>query len=470
MDDHIYKTICGLLKGADICTKRKLLVKLREEIHEEELSQTPVPNPELVTYHPKYISQEQDVLLAELQLDFDNMKKTHFNKDSNRQTRNGASKVSSIWIGSQPYTYTGSSHPANEMNNYPGTSKLMNILNSDPRFSSYKKFNSCQGAYYKDGKAALSLHSDDEKKQLDLSCPIVILSFGDTRQLKMFPKETLHKSKRVRDSRDCIKTVDMEDLSMTIMWPGCQDALAHMVPRSDECSGERISLSFRVAITEEDTITEDCNASGEDLFLTPSSPSHSPVVLPKKPTTLILGTSITKGLIGEKLAKRNIYCHNISGSGYKISHLDKQLDEFYKNPDFANCDVKKVIVSVGTNDIRYCKGDINHLKTPMKNLINKLRDYYSDNIQIFIQSVLPIKVTNEYTILNVRRYNSMLFNICRESKCFYLDVFRQFLTFDGHFNQDLFVDGCHIKSSCIGLLARSYIKVINRDVFNPLIT
>ena len=127
------------------------------------------------------------------------------------------------------------------------------------------------------------------------------------------------------------------------MWPGCQDALAHMVPRSDECSGERISLSFRVAITEEDTITEDCNASGEDLFLTPSSPSHSPVVLPKKPTTLILGTSITKGLIGEKLAKRNIYCHNISGSGYKISHLDKQLDEFYKNPDFANCDVKKVI-------------------------------------------------------------------------------------------------------------------------------
>ena len=467
MGDHIYRTICGLLKGADACTKKKLLVKLREDINKDELSQTPTPDPDLVSYHPNYISD--DVLLAELKLDFEDMKKEHFN--NNIRTRNSTNKVGSVWIGSQPYSYTGSSHPANEMTNYPGTSKLMQTLNSDPRFKAYKNFNSCQGTYYKNGKVALSLHSDDEKQHLDLSCPIVIMSFGVTRNLTLYPKVALHKSKWEREKMDCVKTVEMEDLSMTVMWPGCQEALAHMVPRSDDTTGERISLSFRVALTEEDTPASGCDASSDDLFgtPTPSSPptSASP---PKKPTTLILGTSITKGLIGEKLTKRNNYCHNISGSGFKISNLDKELDDFYKNPDFLNCDIKKVIVSVGTNDIRYCKGDINHLKTPMKNLINKLRDYYSDNIQIFIQSVLPVKVTNEYTILNVKRFNSMLFNICRESKCFYLDVFRQFLTFDGHFNQSLFVDGCHLKSSCMGLLARSYIKVINRDVFNPLIT
>ena len=166
------------------------------------------------------------------------------------------------------------------------------------------------------------------------------------------------------------------------------------------------------------------------LLQTPSSQ--------KKPMTLILGTSITKGLITHKMTRRNNACHNISGSGYKFSDLNRELDDFYREDKFPDCRVVKAIVSVGTNDIRNCKGVINHLKTPLTNLIEKLRLYYPD-IKIFVQSVLPVRIVNEFTVLNVRRYNSMLFNTCRERKCYYIDVFRNFLTVGGHFNEYLFV-------------------------------
>lgn len=65
----------------------------------------------------------------------------------------------------------------------------------------------------------------------------------------------------------------------------------------------------------------------------------------------------------------------------------------------------------------------------------------------------------------------MLFNTCRSNKCIYIDVFRSFLTPKGHFNEALFVDGCHLKTRSLGILAHSFIRVINSpSMFNPLIT
>ena len=31
-------------------------------------------------------------------------------------------------------------------------------------------------------------------------------------------------------------------------------------------------------------------------------------------------------------------------------------------------------------------------------------------------------------------------------------------------------DGCHLKPRCLGILARSFIPIINKDIFNPLIS
>ena len=263
----------------------------------------------------------------------------------------------------------------------------------------------------------------------------------------------------------------MDDGSLTTMYPGCQEALCHRVPRGTEKTGGRWALSFRSVIIEEPVPclsprAEESDTSA-DLFDAPSCPSEP--IKPKKPMTLILGTSITKGLLAHKMTRRNNACHNISGSGYKFADLDRELDSFYREDRLPDCRVVKAIISIGTNDIRNCKGVINHLKTPLTNLIEKLRFYYPE-IKIFVQSVLPVRIVNEFTVLNVRRYNSMLFNTCRERKCYYVDVFKNFLTAGGHFNEYLFSDGCHLKPGCLGMLARSFIPIINKDIFNPLIS
>ena len=456
---ELLSKINTLLMEADIPTKKLLLTQLHNDINKNPVSPPP-PSADLVSYCPKYVSKDKDeVLLASLAIDLEMLERKHVHTVTTRP------KPTSIWLGSTPYKYTGSSHPTIDMSSTPGIAELMNKLNGDKRFG---RLTSCLAVYYPNEEAALSLHSDDESEYLDLRYPMAIMSFGCTRTLEFYPKEDIGNARRKRVKP--VKSINMDDGSLTIMFPGCQESLCHRVPRSEEKTGGRWALSFRSVITEEPSpsspISEAIDTSG-DLFDGHSAPSES--LKPKKPMTLILGTSITKGLIPNKMTRRNNTCHNISGSGYKLSDLDRELDNFYREDRMQDCRVVKAIISVGTNDIRYCKGVINHLKTPLTNLIEKLRVYYPD-IKIFIQSVLPVRIVNEFTVLNVRRYNSMLFNTCRERKCYYVDVFKNFLTAGGHFNEYLFSDGCHLKPGCLGMLARSFIPIINKDIFNPLIS
>ena len=470
MDDLLSKINC-LLNEADEnvarVVKKKLLTQFHNDIRKD-YSEKNVEHKvsELVKYNPEYLSKSKDEgLLAELEIDLDKLKADKLT------TKENGSKTSSFWVGNVPYSYSGSSHPVCDASKTPAVAKTMAMLNSDERFGG---FNSCLLIHYPDEHSALSLHADDEGEQLDLSHPMAISHIGSSRDLEFYPKKYLKTHRHHKQPP--LKTVTKEHGSITIMNPGCQEFLCHRVIKSIGSTGGSWALSFRKVLTESNaadvsSVSTDPEISFNTFSSNSANNSKSTLRICKKPMTLILGTSITKGLDGERMIKGNNVCHNISGSGYKILDLDRELDNFYNDTDsYADCQVKKVIISVGTNDVRHCKGVINHLKTPFYNLIEKVKLYFP-GVNIFVQSVLPVRIENQYTVINIRRFNSMLFNTCRSNNCFYIDVFRNFLTPNGHFNEALFVDGCHLKTRSLGILARSFIRVINSpNIFNPLIT
>ena len=218
-----------------------------------------------------------------------------------------------------------------------------------------------------------------------------------------------------------------------------------------------------------DNISVASNSSG-DLFdssnIVQSPKKHT---LPKERTSLILGTSQQVELIENKLAKKSNVCVNLSKSGARISHLDKEVDRFYTERS-DNCEVVNIILAVGINDIRYYKRGINHLKFPLLNLINKLKNFFPQ-AKIYIESVLPIHIKDNFTVNNIMKYNEMLYNICIMSQCRYLDTFSLFLLPGTNIRNVALYKGplsVHLNRRGLATLAKMYIYLINNTRFNPL--
>ena len=105
----------------------------------------------------------------------------------------------------------------------------MECLNKDGLFGG---FNYCLLINYSDEHAALSLHADDEHEQLDLSHRIAIIHIDRSRDLEFYPKSYLKLYKHMKQAT--IKTVCKEHGSLTILNPGCQEALCHRVAKSSD--------------------------------------------------------------------------------------------------------------------------------------------------------------------------------------------------------------------------------------------
>jgi alkylated DNA repair dioxygenase AlkB len=94
-------------------------------------------------------------------------------------------------------------------------------------------FNFAVGNRYIDGKDSIGWHSDNFP-QIGAMPPVASLSLGNTRRFKLRHKST----KEVID-------YDLEDGSLLIMLPGCQEEWEHAVPKTARPVGERINWTFR---------------------------------------------------------------------------------------------------------------------------------------------------------------------------------------------------------------------------------
>ena len=337
--------------------------------------------------------------------------------------------------------------------------------------------NSALVIVYNNNRAGIDFH-DDGESLIDGNSSTATVTFGSSRTIEfcdhtLRPRIPLHSI--VCDNRD-----------MLIMKTGCQKALVHRVCKgnnlSDSQSNEfRVVISFR-KITGDNVAQENLEDSQISVNLDPPNAAILPSLVtpqhtPKK-ITVVAGDSFTAGLDANRLGRNGRKTVvNISRGGASVGDVEKQFDTFYMSlPDTDNTPVvEKVIVCVGTNDIRNCRENgVRHLKRPLITLIEKIKLLFPDS-NIWFQSLIPLPVQNQFTIANVEQFNSLLFEVCSYMKIYFLNIFHIFLKYDrerrGLFRSEFYYvnnKNIHLNKFGLGLLARAYIRVIHSNRFNPL--
>ncbi|KAL5248309.1 hypothetical protein ACHWQZ_G017482 [Mnemiopsis leidyi] len=159
--------------------------------------------------------------------------------------------------------------------------------------------NSCLLTSYPDGEAKSRLHADDELYICNDS-PICNFSIGEQRTVKFF-NSRLH-------SGPPLISIPMNSLSLVTMNPSCQQKLKHIVLPNPQAVGPRFCLSFR-NVKPISKKTQDLQQDAEP------------------PTTVLIGTSITKRINPAKIAgKTTCKFVNCSTSGDTIKDASDKLD------------------------------------------------------------------------------------------------------------------------------------------------
>ena len=322
-------------------------------------------------------------------------------------------------------------------------------------------------------------HSDDEP-YINQESSICTWTIGDEREFRIYPKK--HSGDNHNDN-DYIRSFTPQHGSLMIMQPGSQACTKHKVMPGkkdlctsvdvdDDLSGLRISISWRDIIY--DTYESETSTSGTNNVSQEKVGNNNTKL---KDTSVIFGTSISKYLEERKLQGRyNIGVVNCSQSGARIADVSSQMDAFFTSEKIENegLKIKNVFISVGTNDVAILQHKSpNHLYLPLLNLLKKAKMLFC-GANIYFQSLLPMTVTSRFTVNNVLSFNKLLLKVCASEKCFYLDVFKNFLDSYGYNNIQLFrwnrrtnLIDVHLNSRGLGVLARSYIDHI-RGRFNPI--
>ena len=448
----------SLLNSSSLVEKRAMLVALSDDIRKCETLERN-DNQKLsdyVDYIPSYVADKTliDGVYAEL--------------ESMNLAATNTRKVKNYWLNStnHPYKYSGAFHEPHLITNYHSINKLMDMLNNSCYTQS--NLNSCFISCYSTAKKSLTVHSDDEPEICQLT-PICNVSFGTTRTIEFEPKVPNYKGEPV-----C--SYDLEHCSLNIMKPGCQQQLKHrVIPGEHQVNGQniRFSLSFRRFIQSSPVKTniklfENIGNIGE--LHQPSTSKHDNIDITEPSfleTVLFTGDSHFKNLDSNKLGKGKINVVNIAKGGSRICDTEAAVSDFCANN--SSCNVIKVFLSVGTNDIRYCSRGILHLTKPLKSLTERVTLCFS-NSKIFYQSLLPLPIVTPYVRSNVESLNNLLYDTCKKNRVFYFDVFGDFLGYDRHRNPDLFEernDNVHLNSVGLGVLAKKYIYRIHSKNFNP---
>ncbi len=292
------------------------------------------------------------------------------------------------------------------------------------------------------------------------------MSFGPQRTLEFVEIGKKNKHGKVDYTPDY--SLPATHHSLNIMHPGCQQVLKHRVPGVKHAEGSpsvRYSVSFRKINS---SIPQSDKENDKKVGDTNKPPPG------RKNVILVAGDSYFTRLKADLLGKGKQEVHNIAKGGSKMGDVKKAVTKFVDaNPKL---NVKKLFISVGTNDIRHCglRG-VRELKAPLSNLMKHVRTILPDTA-IYFQSLLPIPGNGMVNVVrNVCQMNNLIFDMCSRNKTFYIDAFNLFLDNHGRRNVHLFpkvnsVTGSydiHPNKRGMGVLARNIIFLIHSKWFNP---
>ena len=275
-------------------------------------------------------------------------------------------EVKTKWMVSNPLKHSNLNSfkglkGAVEINDFKCIKTLMGLVNKHEDIVG--EVNSCIVNCFRIKSGRHYAHSDNED-YLDKNCSIGTISIGPTRKFSIY--EHKHKPEKI------LRSFNVEHGSLMIMKPGSQELTKHKIERQEGLSSNvRYSISFRRILSPEITpsISKSENTCSE----------NSNVYSELKPTTLIVGTSIaddldTKRLIGKS---KHVDVVKICKRGGHIKTISAAVDGFYNSGKCKISQVNKIIVSLGTNDIRHCKSGVGHLYFPIINLIQMPRYLYN---------------------------------------------------------------------------------------------
>ena len=467
---HLPPAVTEFLSNASMDEKKHLLSILSDDIAKElatvdnQVSDTPKTPIHIADFveHVEDLEIDEDLSAGVLE-ELESLKL------KSRSSKGKNAKVKTQWLSpsDEPYNYGSIINKPKPIGDYPFICKLMKIVNSHASTSGdmMAALVSCMST----PKTTLSLHADDEPL-IAQDSSIATVSFGPERTLE-FAWKTTKANKNGHTPTDF--SLPAKNLSMNVMRPGCQLKIKHRVP-AGTTTGARYSISFRriVPPTPEEIMVP---PTSEESILKSSkldkTPSNSP---PKKKVVLMAGDSFYERLDVTRLSKGRQTVVKVSKGGRKIDDVYNAMLEYVKkNPDE---EVKTLFISVGTNDIRYCKTGINHLKSLLCNFLKSTKQLFP-MAKIYIQSLLPIPSNGcPYSERNIVEMNNLLYNLCSRYKIFYLDAFSYFLNRFGYRDSTLFpafdpirgIFDIHPNSKGMGVLALIYIRRIHSRWFNPL--
>ena len=391
----------------------------------------------LIEYIPVFVEEEDEVTALQSELEtvmHGNRSQTH---------------VTSQWLALdlEAYEFGHKSYPAKNLKDFPSLLKLMDKVNDNPLVSGV--MNSCLVNYYGNNDVAGRLHSDNEQR-ISQTSSICTVSLGPSIRTIDFRKD---------GSSPIVKSLTLQSGSAFIMKPGCQRVLKHKLNKSSVDDGFRFSVSFRASLTKSPKSTTP-NLASPDIVSDDDC---------RVPTVLIAGDSIARDLHANKIGKDKINTANIGVGGYNIHRTLKAIEK-YHDENSSKVNVKKLFISVGTNDIRYVYSrGVKHLKAPLIRLLDRAKELFP-SAEVYVHSVLPGFEENCWTAGNVMDVNRLIRSVCSEKGVYYLNFFRLFLQNNGNRNASLFRDSVHPTwERGMGLLARVYIQLIHRgkSCFNP---
>jgi alkylated DNA repair dioxygenase AlkB/lysophospholipase L1-like esterase len=368
------------------------------------------------------------------------------------------------------------------------------------------------------GNAAVRLHDDDEVS-MDPRQPICVVSLGAKRNVEFVAKGG--------DYRATCLSLTPDDRSMYVMKPGCQTHFLHRVRKDKRVKEVRYSLSFRSFIPESEQKTVKLSTPSPvknlidkferpENFMTPGPTTPIPDALgsvkslPAKSTStpwdssmsldkatpgfspypvhdtflsnsisptrdekycVIFGTSITERIDGEQMSRGSRRVINRSINGAKIGDVKEEIRDFcIENPGVTS-KVDKVILCLGTNDIKHFNSfqfDLfKRFRSPLTQLIRQAK-FMFPNAQIIFKSVLPFQIRFKYNPKSVQEFNYLLLELCSNYGCIFFDCFAEFLDANGvDYNGYLYSNWLHLNDNGLKVLCRAIKFVIYQNVFNP---
>ena len=428
----------------------------------------------------------------------------------------------------EPYSWDSTDGPVvlnpHDLNGFPHIQSLLNKINTEYNC----ELNSVLISRYKCGEAGIRYHDDDEVS-MDPSQPICVVSIGVKRRIEfalqqadlrkskfslnpsdrsiyaMLPGCQTHflhrvrRNKNIRGERYCLSFrtfIPEAERSSAIQTPMPvknllqhfnSDTTSHSTPDqktditdlSEEAPTQTTghSKSNKDSISNKPSVSFDDGPPGYSPF---DSVSNSGYGSTKSSTNrnnaqkycVIFGHSMTTDVDESLLSRGSRKVVNCSYSGANIWDIGNSVREFcLDNPNVVSR-VDKVIMAVGTNDVKYfdssTKDVDKRFRHPLVKLVKLLKLSFP-GAQIIFKCVLPMGIMYWYTAKSVHDFNYLLLDICTKFDCIFFDCFRDFLDQWGNFNNEyLYRDRIHLNDAGLRILCRALKFVIYRNVFNPI--